>query len=469
MGHFSHYIGYSGVYQSAYSSIAMEKIWIPEAIIILFLVLPLLRPFFKKLWPLEGLAWLPLVALGITIGLFPAYGFRPECLPMLVFVIVYNIANISSLRSRDTFRDRGPFLTIVAFILLNVVAIPMFAFSSSIEPRPEELGFVKVMKLSDRAYDKDFSLRIYGEARADRPLIFIVPPELGSVDSVELVCTDLQKKGFTVITYSSRSYDSFTKKPRYWSVFRRGTTSASANKHGKALENERQAEIEFLLSRLPGVIQQEGNGNVPPLLLAGYGAGGSALAYLAGESGFMSRYSNVKGVVAIESRLWSSYYPQPRNTIDIPYNANIVRRFTSELVNRLINLLPRRVSFTGPLPSAGLPILFLVSDKAMGTFKGQKPYQAVLASFNTGSGPSAFAAIEGAGSLDYQDFPITHPVYSFLLPGLKTSQKSENPVSDTSGIISNFAHYVLETNAPPRYALSGKLHLESKALPHLRL
>ena len=163
------------------------EIWKPEAIVILFLVLPLLRPFFKKLWPLEGLAWLPLVALGIIIGIFPAYGFRPECLPMMAFVVIYNIANISSLRSRDTFRDRGPFLTIVAFILLNVVAIPMFAFSSRIEPRPEELGSIKVMKLSDRAYDKDYSLRIYGDAKVGSPLIFIVPPELGSVDSVDLV------------------------------------------------------------------------------------------------------------------------------------------------------------------------------------------------------------------------------------------------------------------------------------------
>jgi hypothetical protein len=448
----------------------MEKIWIPEAFVIFFLALPLLRPFFKQLWPLEGLAWLPLIALGITIGIFPAYGFRPECLPMLVFAIIYNIANFSSIRSRDTFRDRGALLTIVALILLNVVAIPMFAFSSRIEPRPEELGPVKVLKLSDRAFNKEYSLRIYGEARTDRPAIFLIPPELGSVASVELVCAELQKKGFTVITYSCRSHDPVTKKLAYWNAFRRGTAFTSANRQGKALENERRTEVEFLLSRLAGIVRQDGNVDLPPLLLAGYGAGGSALAYLAGESDFMSKYGTVKGVVAIESRLWSSYFPQPLNTLDIPSSAGIVRRYATEMVNRLIDLLPRRVNFTGPLPGTGLPVLYLVSDKALDTsFKGQKPYQAVLTFFRTGSGPSAFAAVGGAGSLDYQDYPVTHPLYSFLLPGLKTAQKSENLVSDTASIISNFASFVLEMNASPRYAISGKLHFESKGLPRLRL
>jgi hypothetical protein len=446
------------------------EIWIPEAIVIIFLTLPLLRPFFKKLWPLDGLAWLPLVALGITVGIFPAYGFRPECLPMLVFVVIYNIANFSSIRSRDTFRDRGAPLTIIALILLNAAAFPMFAFSSRVEPRPEEGGFVKVLKLSDRAFDKDYSLRIYGEARADRPVIFIVPPELGSVDSVELVCAELQKKGFTVITYSCRGDNPVTKKLAYWRAFRRGTAFAAANTKGKALENERRTEVEFLLSRLPGVIRQDENGTMPPLLLAGYGSGGSALAYLAGESDFLSRHGNAKGVVAIESRLWSSYFPQSYDTIDIPNDAHIVRRYATEIVNSLINLLPRRVNFTGPLPGTGLPLLYLVSDKALeAPSRGQNPYQAVLTSFRTGSGPSALATIEGAGSLDYQDYPITHPVYSFLLPGRKTAQKSENPVNDTASIISNFASFVIETNTPPRYALSGKLHLESKGLPRLRL
>jgi hypothetical protein len=445
------------------------EIWIPEAIIVLFLALPLLRPFFKKLWPLEGLAWLPLLALGITIGIFPAYGFRPECLPMLVFTFIFNIANLSSLRSRDTFRDRGAVLTIIALVLLNAAAIPMFAFSS-LASNPEKLGPVKVLKLSDRVFEKDYSLQIYGEARADRPFIFIVPPEIGSVDSVELVCADLQRKGFVVITYSCRNHDPLAKKLAYWRSFRSGAAFTTANRQGKALEDERRTEVEFLLSRLPGVIRQDGNDQLPPLLLAGYGAGGSALAYLAGESGFMSQNGNVRGVVAIESRLWTSYYPQPRDTIDIPVTANIVRRYGTEVINHLIDMLPRRVNFTGPLPSAGLPVLYLVSDRALDTsIRGQKPYQAVLISFQTSPGPVALAAIEGAGSLDYQDYPVTHPIYSFLLPGLKTAQKSENPISDTASIISNFASYVLETNAPPRYALSGKLHLESKGLPRLRL
>ena len=450
--------------------------------IVVFLALPLLRPFVKRLWPVEGLTWLPLVALGITIGLFPAYGFRPECVPMLAFAVIYNFIHFSPLvsgmfaRSNDAFRDRGALFTVCAFILLSAATIPMFAFSSRIEaPLAAERDTVSVVRVN-----RDYFLRIYGPVQANRPLIFLVPPEWDSVASVDLVCTELQKKHFTVATYFSQDKDLWTKLLSYWRIFRNAAVFASANEKGRAIEAERRKEIELLLPRLPALLNN-GDDDLPPLLLAGYGAGGSALAYLAGESGFVSAYDSVKGVVAIESRLWSSYLPEARNTPEAPVArgfSGIFVRFWANIVNRFNNLKPQRVVRNGPLPGAeltepGLPVLYLVSGRALDVTEGQKPYQAVFDTLRSGSGPAAIAAIEGAGPLDYQDYPLTHPIYSYLLPGQENARQiSEDPIGDTASIISNFASILweqAEIGSLPRYAISGSLYAESKGLPGFRL
>jgi hypothetical protein len=445
------------------------EIWIPEAIAVLFLALPLLRPFSKKLWPLDGLTFLPLVAFGITIGIFPAYGFRPECIPLLVFAFFASVAS----RHNDSFRDRGPLLTVCAFILLIAVTVPLFAFSSRAysysKDRVSEPA--REMQVTDRMV-----LKVYGAVQANRPLVFMVPPEIGSAASVDMVCAELQKKNFTVVTYYAKEPDfswkrfSFLVKPlTHLRSFRSGTRMVSANVQGKAVEAERGTEIEYLLPQLP-VFLGYTHDNPPPFLLTGYGAGGSALAYLAGENGFISRYNNVIGVVAIESRLWSSYRPESRDIIKVPVGGGIIKRQWANIIRRLNSLWPQQVTRTGPLPDTGLPVLHLLSGKALDIPAGQKPYEAIFDSMRSSSGPIALAAIEGAGPLDYQDFPVTHPIYSFLLPGLKDAEKSEDPISDTAAIIANFASMLLdqeEYNLPPSHPISGKLYLESKGLPQL--
>jgi len=481
---------------------AIIEIWVPEAMIVLFLALPLFRPFVKILWPLDGLVWLPLIALGIAIGIFPAYGFRPECLPILIFALIYNFLNLSSLissiasRPSDSFRDRGPLSIVCAFILLSAAAIPLFAFPSRVYEKPEgETEFVKELKISNRIINnegmffRNYSLRIYGPVKKNRPLIVLVPPEVGSAASVDMVCTELYKKNFTVVTYSYEDKHLLRKQSvfpvkllKYWRIYRRAAFFASANEQGKALETERRKDIEFLLSQLPALLDDTGKGKLPPLLLAGYNAGGSALAYLAGERDFISQYNNVLGIAAIECRLWSSYLPVPPVVPYVSLGGGTLLRQWASVESRFINLLPRRVNRNGPLPGAGisfrgLPVLYLVSGKALDS-KKQKPYQAVFDSMRSGLGRVAIAAIQGAGPLDYQDFPFTYPMYSFFLPGLKDAQKSEDPIGDTASIIGNYASFLLEqmedteemgVNVPPRYPISGSLYVESKGLPGFRL
>jgi hypothetical protein len=480
---------------------AVIEIWVAEALVVIFLVLPLLRPFVKVLWSLDGLVWLPLIALSIVIGIFPAYGFRPECLPILVFAAVYNLANLPSLissivsRPDDSFRDQGLVLTVCAFVLLGAAAVPLFAFSSRIYEKPEETEAVRELKISNKTLNSDgtlyrnYSLRIYGPVQKNRPLIVLVPPEIGSAASVDIVCTELQKKNFTVVTYSYEDNYPFRRQSvfpvkllRYWRIYRKADNLASVNEQGKALEADRRIDIEFLLSQLPALLNDTGKGRLPPLLLAGYGAGGSALAYLAGERDFISQYNNVLGMAVIECRLWSSYLPDSPAVPYVPAGEGVILRQWANIESRFNNMLPQRVSRSGPLPGAGisirgLPVLYLVSGRALGP-KGQRPYQAVFDSMRSGLGRVAIAAIQGAGPLDYQDFSYTYPLYSFLLPGLKGVQKSEDPIGDTAGIIGNFASYLLEQmedveemgiNIPSRHTISGSLYVESKGLPGFRL
>jgi len=459
----------------------MVEIWIPELMAVMFLALPLLRPFVKKLWPLEGLTWLPLVALGITIAIFPAYGFRPECAPMLAYALIYNIVHFAPLvagmfaRSNDAFRDRGVVFTLCAFMLLSAATVPMFAFSSRVEVPAEREGVSAVR------VNRDYSLRIYGPVQPNRPLVFLVPPEWGSAASVDLICAELQNRRFTVVTYSSRTKNSWSKLIPYWRVFKDATVFASVNEQGKTWEEQRRKEVDLLLPRLPSLLNNAVDGEAPPLLLAGYGAGGSALAYLAGDSNFISANANVRGVVAIESRLWSAYLPEIRAVPPIPTTPGaygIFLRYWANVVNRLNDLKPKRVVRTGPLPGAGLsepglPVLYLVSGRALDVSEGQKPYQAVFDTLRAGSGPAAIAAVEGAGPLDYQDYPLTHPIYSYLLPGQENARKkSEDPIGDTAGIIGNFASILweqAEIGTLPRQAISGSLYVESKGMPGFRL
>lgn len=493
---------------------AMSELWIPEALVCLFLVLPLFRPLVKALWSLDGLVWLPFAALVITVGIFPAYGFRPECLPILLFALIYNFANlgaiVSSIRSQpsDVFRDRSPLLTVFAFIMLGAAVFTMYAFSPRINDYPKtETESARLLKIP--GLDRDYCLQIYGQT--GRPIVFLVPPELGASASVEIVCSELENKGYTVVTYSRNDFDFpfvdengkkhfslLSKMPGYLYASLMGTRLASANHRGKAMEAERQADIEYLLPRIYNLLGETNYDELPPILLAGYGAGGSALVYLNANGGFASN-NKVLGILAVESRLWSSYETEApvvyRDSSTRGFNYRILVKF----VDRLTDLLPKTLKRTKTLlPSANLPVLYLISGKALkypslGYGNGKNPYQTIFDTERLASGPIAIAIIEDTGPLDYQDFPLTHPVYSFSLPWLKDTA---NSISDTASIIGNFASLLLEQfsvqaepetddsqqaepesddtrqpvkDIPLRRPISGSLYVESKRMTWLKL
>jgi len=442
---------------------SIKEIWAPGALAALFLAIPLLRTFIGRLRALEGVAWLPFVALCILAGIFPAYGFRIEIIPLLAFALLFNLSSLLSFvaakasRPTDSFEEERPFRAIAAMALLAAATVPMFAFAPQVYTRQaRDAGPTASLAVPGGLPGADYVLRIYGPALASRPIVFLVPPEIGSAASVELVSESLQEKGFTVVTYFRRDRDTFlidengrrrafpARLMRHWRASRRAADFASANARGRALESERRADVEFLLPRLPALLGAEGPEALPPILFVGYGAGGSALALMAGEDGFLAQHSDALGVIAVGSRLWSSYVSELR-AIEPLTDAGAMARLRTNIANWLDGRRALRVSRDGPLPAAGLPTLYLVSGRALdGGRRQRSAYQAVFDALRYGYGQIALAAIEGAGPLDYQDYPLTQPALSFFLRGARGAERSADPIGDTAGIIGNFASFLLE-------------------------
>ncbi|MDR1585840.1 MAG: hypothetical protein LBS57_00140 [Treponema sp.] len=462
----------------------MNEILIPEAIVAFFIILALLGPFFKKISAIAGFVWLPLVALFITIGIFPAYGFRPECIPLLIYEIIFNVLNIPLLisgaaaRSNDDFSDRGLAFTIPALALFSAAALLMFVFSPRIPTGLTSEG-IRTEKITNETQNRDYILRIYAPAgvsnNAEQSFIFIAPPEAGALSAVDGICAKLRDRGFTVISYFRRGIlppapgqgdgmpfpalvgASGPVSPgalyRRWKAFRQGTILKKANEQGQALEREQRQDLEFVIAqlrRISAAAPENGRLLSPPerpLVLAGFGASGSALVSLAESPDFASRFGNIPGIIAVESRLWSAYRSDPPVFSPAQENASWFLRFRTGAANWFAGLRARRTSGFGHLPSPSVPVLYLVSDPAPeeGPMpQSFDPYGAVFEALRNSSGPAALAALEGAGPLDYCDYPLSHPLYSFLFPGRNRKAKSANPQEDAVSLIGNFTAMLLE-------------------------
>jgi hypothetical protein len=433
----------------------MREIWIPELLGSLFMLMFLARPLFKGLWPLDGIAWLPLLALGITLIIFPAYGFRPECVPLLLCHGVVTMMNLGPLltgtRRNTAFHERGILFVVPALgaLVLFTGAALWFAPQDPVPARPR---LVRVPR--NGAAGPAYTLHIFGgggpedgEAPA-RPLIFLVPPGFGGPAAVDRLCAALEDRGFTVISYSRRGPGSPGRFFRVWRAFRRGTVLKKANDSGRALEAERRGEIEFLVPYVKENLAALAPGaDGARLFLAGWDAGASALVYLAvpgwaggagpgngdpggaGSAGTAAgRFPGARpaaarsippaygalGLVALEGRLWSSWVPAPP-PLPAAGSPGPFSAFLGRLRDWSTRFRPERMAGPGEIPQPGIPVLYLVSDQALGG--DQAPYAAIFASLRNSALPAALAAMEGTGPLDYSDIPAEYPLWTVLFPG----------------------------------------------------
>jgi hypothetical protein len=447
----------------------MTELIIPESLVAFFLFLPLIRPVVKKLWPMDGLVWLPVLALGIVIALFPAYGFRPECIPLLVYTVVFNIANIPQVLSlvgrmqNDDFRERSWILTVflIGFLAL-VTAIGIYY-------RPMEgTALISESVSSVVVYDEErnnkYFLRVYGQTGPKPgtvPALLVVPPISGSILMADRLCASLRDGGFTVVSYSRLDFDfpATDQDGKLWNPpladilnlfqsYTGGRFSEAANNAGRSQEAERQEDIRFLLNLvqrnrgIPGYEEAPGNktewGRV---FAAGYGAGGSALLSLADHQD-----TALRGIVVIESQLLSAYKgdeqpPAPEFSRD----TNWFRSLWAGISGWAANLESRKITGIGTVPNPKIPVCFIVSDQVQNAKFQNGRYAAPIQVFRTAAAPVILAAASGAGVLDYSDVPEKYPIYSALFPGRgEKAWPRAGCIPGTAALIINFSASVLE-------------------------
>jgi hypothetical protein len=464
----------------------MKEIWIPELISSLLLFLFLIRPLLKGLWPLEGLAWFPLLALGIVTAVFPAYGFRPECVPLLINHGVFTLTSLGSLsgaiRQRQVFRKRGFPLILLKTLILGVSTA--FALFFAPLASPENTAGARIVVVRNEAKDRNYTLYIYEapeSSGARRPILFLIPPDTGSVKAVDALCAALRDRGFSVLSYQRQGFETPANLAAWLQSFHWGTVFKRANEAGRTLEKKRQEDIEFLLPH----IRQNNLFLVPgadpeAMILAGWDAGGAALVYLADADADVSYAAGrtgrivgngVRGIVAVESRFWSLWNAEERQIRTVSPVENWFLRGKAIVLNRLTGLAPLRIAGLGAMPRPRFPVLYLASDWAFNFESAEKDYAAAYALLRGSANPALIASFDRAGPLDYTDYPADYPLYTAPFPGKgRSGFRGGDFTGKTADLIANFGASLLRntgTALPKALNQGGErgLRIESWNLP----
>jgi len=440
----------------------MQEIWIPESLIILFLFIHIIRPTIKKFRDIDGLAWLPLLSLLLTITLFPAYGFRPEVIPLLLFAAVLTPLSIIK-QGKVSIKYRG--FRKVKFVsalppLIFLAATTWIAFYFTPQ-KDTALGTVGVhtQRLKSGATEErnqtEYSIRVYIDENdsqpSRRPLLILLSPALGSHSAVDMVSQELRNRGFTVLAVSERLKASPAKLFRRINAYFSGTVSAGANARGRVLEEERKEDILFLLSWIKQNPRLEGKGLLFDLasrdmiFLAGYNTGGSALVLLENT---LSQETQLRGLIAVESPLWSLYREEEYIRAALSVDAGWYESVRYGINNWFMGIKPKKITGLGPLPKFSTPILFMVSGRSLEPKFREGRYLALFKTLEAARPYALLASVDNTSPLDYTDFPIKHPIITTLYSGgRKPVVNNLEAPSLTAAIITRFAADILKTES----------------------
>jgi hypothetical protein len=258
--------------------------------------------------------------------------------------------------------------------------------------------------------------------------------------------------------------------------------SASANARGRAFEERRRAEILSILSLIkqnPPIgegLHLSDRALLGQIFIGGYDASGSALVLLGTAPEFAQANPGIKGLLVIESPLWSLFREEERIFETLVPDAGWFLSVKTGISRWFLGLKPKKIAGLGDIPRVNFPTLFMVSDKALEVQDREGRYAAVYSSLRSAQKPAALAIADGAGTLDYAGFPSRYPLLSLLFRGRgKEVWNDADFAAGTAQIITNFAALVLEAdnkaNPLRKAALPQNVHIEAHSwtLPHLGL
>ncbi|MDR2521441.1 MAG: hypothetical protein LBC72_02655 [Spirochaetaceae bacterium] len=425
-----------------------------EVLVTFFLFMPVLRPFVKSLWTIDGIVWFPLIAFLCIAGIFAVYGFRPECLPLLFYCLAANIANsrdlsahVSRLRNTD-FIDRSfaSFFVHIFFLTL-VIAIALIFLpldSTKLLAKP-----VESFQAENTADDAIYTIRIYTESahNPSAPLVLVAPPLTGSAGVVDTVCANLALRGSLAVTFSRKRFDlpayksdgslfmpSIHQVVRNWKVVTRGRSYRDENRIAAKMENERRADIAFVAQQLRKRWPER------PFVVIGYGAGGAAAAALAGDDSFLAGCPQFRGALAVESLLHSAYPSEPFTPRAVD-DSFWPLKITGEIENWIFRRLPVKVSEPDAVPRPKRPVRFIISAD------GGARYAAVYKTAREQAGFVSTMSLPRVGALDWTDVPRKYPVLRFLSGGAGSRAWGGLECAENTAAV--FQRFIDEVSRPP--------------------
>lgn len=423
----------------------MRDLLLLESLVGILLLLSVLRPLFKSFEGIRGLFLLPALAFIITVALFGVYGFRPECIPLLLLSLVLTllyvpkvISTLLRLRTDDygEVSLAGPLAGVVVVLFSLLVAVLYV-------PRVDNPGLIagsKVLEIRESSGKLSLILHLFippNTGSGTEPLLpvaVVVPPVTGSVSAVDSLCVALKARGFFVVAFSEPGLDipavTASGKRRYPGLVALGKGllfSLLGNKippsaeYGKQIEEERAKAIQQVFSLLTGPAENRNSlfnrADPQNSILVGYGSGGMGAVLRVPEG------SPIRGIVAVDGSL-------------------------AEL---------------GIPPAPQFPVLFLLSDRSKNPVYRDSRYAPVLRVFRNGQVPSSLVTISGAGYFDYSDISAEYPLFSVLFPGEgKRVLRNEWYVQQASLLIANFASlFISDNNRITRDRVTEQASLEA--------
>lgn len=451
----------------------MPDLGVLEILIAFFLFLPLTENYIKTFRYVTGFAFLPPIAFFCTLAIFPAYGFRPECVPLLIWTIIYNSINFHKLVPLLTGRDFSDYSGGRNIFALTALLVTAAASGAALyflpETSPHEFNFDSSFSNAD-AESRNYFINLYNVQNAgidaETPLVIVVPPLLGSVSIVDGICAKLGERGVRLVSFSRENLDIPARgrlrenkeiKARYPKIailkkYLISMNSAWKNKSAleaaRFFEQERMRDIEFIL---PLAARQFNSRNI---YIAAYNEGASAAIILSAREDFIASHPELKGVIAIEGRMWTDY------TIEEGEDAGAASR--ENLITQLIKRMNIKNFFyrnKKPAPAAPktitpprLPLLLLNADRISNKKTGwwtaaQGPYAAIEVLIDSRGGSIQSQTIAGAGADDYSDVPEKYPVISFFTRSAsKRAAGNKNKGAAAINLIYNFIEGVSDAS-----------------------
>ena len=439
----------------------MSDLRIFESVISALLAIYILRPFVRNFRGVDGLSALPMVSFLLIAAAIPAFGFRPELVPLSLFAFfallssLPRMVDIARRLRTDDYGESKPLAAVLGMVFL------CFSFAFAFLFPPSERGDLRPLPAgsSFAAEDGRRGVRLVLTVEGARPGAFAEPAPalifgpavLGSAGIFDDFRAGLVSRGFTVVTYVRPGFDvpavdetgrlvfpGMSSLADSLAALLFGDELAFAAEAGARLEKERLDDLRFAVAyvrsrSLAGDVHF-GNIDMARISVVGYGAGGAAAAMYAAEAD----PAEVRSVTVIEAPI-HSYFTIRTDTEELSPSG--ITRYLG-LAKRALRFRTVRSSIQGDSAAVipRVPALFLTSDWISEVPLRDNRYGTLVRLFRLSGETSAMAFVAGAGPLDYTDIPIDYPVYAFFSRGKDRFIPFGTPFSSRAAeLVSSFA------------------------------